>query len=77
MVCNMGSSPLQCVLLVQRMEKLSMRKEEYYLLKALTLSNCDVRLDNHNVLREFRESILGALNDCVFLLRWVLFSITY
>lgn len=58
-----------CVLLVQRMEKLSMRKEEYYLLKALTLSNCDVRLDNHNVLREFRESILGALNDCVFLLR--------
>lgn len=54
-----------------------MRKEEYYLLKALTLSNCDVRLDNHNVLREFRESILGALNDCVFLLRWVLFLRAY
>lgn len=53
------------------MEKLSIRKEEYYLLKALTLSNCDVQLDNHNVLREFRESILAALNDCVFLLRSV------
>lgn len=51
------------------MEKLSIRKEEYYLLKALTLSNCDVRLDNHNVLRAFQESILSALNDCVFLLR--------
>lgn len=52
------------------MEKLSIRKEEYYLLKALTLSNCDVRLDNNNVLIAFRESILAALNDCVFLLRY-------
>lgn len=59
----------QCVIVVQRLEKLSIRKEEYYLLKALTLSNCDVRLDNHNVLCAFRESILAALNDCVFLLR--------
>lgn len=62
---------LQCALLVQRMEKLCIRKEEYYLLKALTLSNCDVRLDNNNVLIAFRESILAALNDCVFLLRYV------
>lgn len=52
------------------MEKLCIRKEEYYLLKALTLSNCDVRLDNNNVLIAFRESILAALNDCVFLLRY-------
>lgn len=60
---------MQCVHVVQRLEKLSIRKEEYYLLKALTLANCDVRLDNHSVLRAFRESILAALNDCVFILR--------
>lgn len=51
------------------MEKISATKEEYYLLKALSLSNCDIRLDNYSALKKIRDSILYALNDCVLLLR--------
>lgn len=59
----------QCIQITQRLEKISASKEEYYLLKALTLSNCDIRLDNYEALKKLRESILSALNDCVLLLR--------
>ncbi|KAJ6638731.1 Steroid hormone receptor ERR2 [Pseudolycoriella hygida] len=58
-----------CVQITQRLERLSARKEEYFLIKALTLSNCDIRLDNLSALRKFRDSILNSLNDCVYLLR--------
>lgn len=60
---------LQCIQITQRLEKISASKEEYYLLKALTLSNCDIRLDNYDSLKKLRESILSALNDCVLILR--------
>ncbi|XP_041760827.1 estrogen-related receptor gamma isoform X1 [Anopheles merus] len=55
--------------ITQRLEKISATKEEYYLLKALSLSNCDIRLDNYSALKKIRDSILYALNDCVLLLR--------
>ncbi|XP_019562344.2 steroid hormone receptor ERR2 isoform X1 [Aedes albopictus] len=55
--------------ITQRLEKISATKEEYYLLKALSLSNCDIRLDNYGALKKIRDSILYALNDCVLLLR--------
>lgn len=38
-------------------------------MKALVLSNCDIRLDNYDALNKLRESILGAMNDCVLILR--------
>lgn len=59
----------QCVHLTQRLERLGGRKEELYLLKALTLANCDVRLDNPAALRRFRDAILAALNDAVYIIR--------
>lgn len=55
--------------ITQRLEKISAAKEEYYLLKALSLSNCDIRLDNYSALKKIRDSILYALNDCVLLIR--------
>lgn len=61
----------QCLQISQRLEKLSISKEDYYLVKALSLSNCDIRLDNLGALRKIRDSILGALNDCVFIQRFV------
>lgn len=57
--------------ITQRLEKISASKEEYFLMKALVLSNCDIRLDNYDALNKLRESILGAMNDCVLILRWV------
>lgn len=59
----------QLAQITQRLEKISATKEEYYLLKALSLSNCDIRLDNYSALKKIRDSILYALNDCVLLLR--------
>ncbi|XP_055677055.1 steroid hormone receptor ERR2 isoform X2 [Lutzomyia longipalpis] len=58
-----------CALTIQRVERIAASKEEYYLLKALLLANCDVKLDNYGALRKFRETILAALNDCVYVLR--------
>ncbi|XP_055637344.1 steroid hormone receptor ERR2 isoform X2 [Toxorhynchites rutilus septentrionalis] len=55
--------------IAQRLEKISATKEEYYLLKALSLSNCDIRLDNYSALKKIRDNILYALNDCVLLIR--------
>ncbi|KAL5289974.1 ESRRB family protein [Megaselia abdita] len=60
---------LYLVQICHRLERLSPGKEEYLILKALILSNCDIPLDNDIALRKFRESILSSLNDCVYLLR--------
>lgn len=59
----------QCVQIAQQLERLSIRKEEYFLLKALILSNCEKTLDNPNALSKFRESILTSFNECEYLLR--------
>ncbi|XP_063703711.1 steroid hormone receptor ERR1-like isoform X2 [Culicoides brevitarsis] len=56
--------------LTQRFERISTSKEEFYLLKALLLANCDVMgLENQADLKKLRDSILSALNDCVFVSR--------
>lgn len=56
---------------MERLERLSIAKEEYFLLKALVLANSDVRLDQFQVLKKFRDTILSALGDCVLVMRWV------
>nr|ASL70079.1 estrogen-related receptor [Laodelphax striatellus] len=58
-----------CVQIIERLERLSIAKEEYFLLKALVLANSDVRLDDFSSLKKFRDSILSALTDCVTIIR--------
>ncbi|XP_044265892.1 steroid hormone receptor ERR2 isoform X1 [Tribolium madens] len=58
-----------CCHVVERLDNLSILKEEYYLLKALVLANSDVRLDESHSLKKFRDSILSALSDTVGILR--------
>ncbi|XP_022197677.1 steroid hormone receptor ERR2 isoform X2 [Nilaparvata lugens] len=58
-----------CVQIIERLERLSIAKEEYFLLKALVLANSDVRLDDFSSLKKFRDSILSALTDCVTFIR--------
>jgi estrogen-related receptor ERR len=60
----------QCCHVVERLDNLSILKEEYYLLKALVLANSDVRLDESHSLKKFRDSILSALSDTVGILRY-------
>lgn len=58
-----------CTHVVERLESLSILKEEYYLLKALVLTNSDVKLDEYQSLKKFRDSILSALSDATGILR--------
>uniref|UniRef100_A0A1I8Q0J9 Uncharacterized protein n=2 Tax=Stomoxys calcitrans TaxID=35570 RepID=A0A1I8Q0J9_STOCA len=67
--CGYTEFYYHCVQVAQRLERVSPRREEYYLLKALLLANCDILLDDQSSLRAFRDSILNSLNDVVYLLR--------
>lgn len=67
--CGYTEFYYHCLQVVQRLERISVRREEYYLLKALILTNCDINLDDQSSLRVFRDSILNSLNDVVYLLR--------
>lgn len=59
----------QCVQIVERIQRLGLTREEYYILKALILANSDVRLDEPQALYRFRDSILYSLSDCVAAVR--------
>ncbi|XP_050311559.1 steroid hormone receptor ERR2 isoform X2 [Anthonomus grandis grandis] len=58
-----------CSHIVERLESLAINKEEYYLLKALVLTNSDVKLDEYQSLKKFRDGILGAMSDAISILR--------
>ncbi|KAK9891074.1 hypothetical protein WA026_013398 [Henosepilachna vigintioctopunctata] len=58
-----------CCHVVERIDSLSIQKEEYYLLKALVLTNCDVSLEQDHSLKKFKDTILSALSDTVGVLR--------
>ena len=64
----------QCVQVAQRLEQLSVTREEYYLLKALVLVNCDVRVESMAHVKKLRETVLSALSDCSTALRYKYFQ---
>lgn len=61
--------------IAQRLEQLSVTREEYYLLKALVLVNCDVRVESMTHVKKLRETVLSALADCSTALRY--WTLTY
>ncbi|XP_053597273.1 steroid hormone receptor ERR2 isoform X6 [Microplitis demolitor] len=58
-----------CIQIVERIQKLSLSREEFIILKALILTNSDVRLDEPQALHRFRETILTTLSDLVSTVR--------
>ncbi|XP_063231246.1 steroid hormone receptor ERR1 isoform X2 [Bacillus rossius redtenbacheri] len=58
-----------CCQIVERLERLGVTTEEYYILKALVLANSDVRMDEFLSVKKFRDNILSALSDCVAAIR--------
>lgn len=53
-----------------RADRVGLRQEEYLLLKAIIVSNCDVRGVGEVVaLRKLRENLLASLHDCVAVIR--------
>lgn len=59
----------QCIQIVERIQRLGLTREEYYVLKALILANSDARSDEPQALYRFRDSILNSLSDCVAAVR--------
>ena len=60
----------QCLLILDRSDRLGIRREEYILLKAIIVSNCDVQLDEVASLRKLRDDLLASLHDCVAVIRY-------
>ncbi|KAH0954991.1 hypothetical protein HN011_003179 [Eciton burchellii] len=58
-----------CIQIVERIQRLGLTREEYYVLKALILANSDARSDEPQALYRFRDSILNSLSDCVAAVR--------
>jgi len=58
-----------CSSLLERTDRLGLRKEECILLKAIIVSNCDVALEEVSALRKLRDDLLVSLQDCVAVIR--------
>lgn len=69
-ILSYSMNALQSCHVMERIDNLSILKEEYYLIKALVLANSDVRLDEYHSLKKFRDSILSALSDTIGILRY-------
>nr|CAD7194429.1 unnamed protein product [Timema douglasi] len=64
-----------CIQIVERLERLTIAKEEYYIMKALILANSDVRMDEFLSVKKFRDNILSALSDCVAVISYLFINV--
>ncbi|XP_012285432.1 steroid hormone receptor ERR2 isoform X3 [Orussus abietinus] len=67
--CHCSELYSHCIQIVERVQRLGLSREEFFVLKALILTNSDVRLDEPQALYRFRDSILNSLSDCVAAIR--------
>jgi estrogen-related receptor ERR len=58
-----------CVNILDRSDRLGLRREEYLILKAILVSNCDVQIEEATALRKLRDNLLASLHDCVAVIR--------
>ena len=56
---------LLCCHLLDRTDRLGLRKGECILLKAIIVSNCDVPLEDVMASRKLQDDLLASLSDCV------------
>ena len=58
------------MLATERLERQGIKREEYLILKAVIIANCDVRnVEEQAALWRLRESLLSSLYDCVAVIR--------
>ncbi|XP_071869219.1 estrogen-related receptor isoform X6 [Bombus fervidus] len=67
--CHCTELYTHCIQIVERLQRLGLTREEYYVLKALILANSDARSDEPQALYRFRDSILNSLSDCMATVR--------
>jgi len=59
----------KCMLIVERLERLGITREEFLILKALVIANSDCPLEECASIERVRERILGSLQDAVCFIR--------
>ncbi|KAL0131718.1 hypothetical protein PUN28_002934 [Cardiocondyla obscurior] len=67
--CHCMELYTHCMQMVERLQRLALSREEFYVLKALILANSDARSDEPLALCRFRDTILNSLSDCVAVVR--------
>ncbi|KAG0716122.1 Estrogen-related receptor gamma [Chionoecetes opilio] len=67
--CNATELFTQALGVVERLEQCGIHREEFLLLKALVLTNSDVRLQDNQALQRLRQNILQSLHDAVATIR--------
>jgi len=59
----------KCMLIVERMERLGITREEFLILKALVIANSDCQLEEFSAIGRLRENLLSSLHDAVCFIR--------
>jgi len=59
----------KCMLIVERMERLGITREEFLILKALVIANSDCQLEEFSAIGRLRENLLSSLHDAVYFIR--------
>eukprot|EP00096_Caligus_rogercresseyi_P015439 TRINITY_DN7877_c0_g1_i2.p1 TRINITY_DN7877_c0_g1~~TRINITY_DN7877_c0_g1_i2.p1 ORF type:complete len:412 (+),score=75.75 TRINITY_DN7877_c0_g1_i2:151-1386(+) len=68
-LCGLTEFFLQCKRVLERIELLELRNEEFILLKAIIIANCDIQLENYSTVTRLRNNLLSALHDTTSVLR--------
>ena len=55
--------------ILDKCDQVGLRKEEYILLKAIIVSNCDIQIDESLQLRKLKDDLLASLHDSVAVIR--------
>lgn len=67
--CGLKDFYNHCSKIVERCDRVGIRREEFLILKAIIICNCDVRVDEQGTLKKLRDSLLASLYDCVAVIR--------
>jgi len=59
----------KCMLIVERLDRLGITREEFLILKALVIANSDCQLEEFSCVGQLRENILSSLQDAVIFIR--------
>ena len=59
----------QCKPILDKCDRLGLRKEEYILLKAIIVTNCDSQMNVSLQLQKLKDDLLASLHDSVAVIR--------
>ncbi|XP_040565089.1 steroid hormone receptor ERR2 isoform X4 [Lepeophtheirus salmonis] len=68
-LCGLSEFFFQCLRILERVEHFGLRKEEYIIMKAIIIANCDIQLENYSSLLKLKNNLLSALYDTTAILR--------